>query len=152
MLGAPEVRFIGGGGSRGREPVFDVLRVVPFDGVFVQELGVKLKDRGGVGRGVQGQAPVRDASQFAHHRRIQVDDRADVAARPRKPRGRRAAHFRLGADAFFPDAECLRATLEHSSPHAFRARRIYTVAEPLQRARFPREAARRRTRLVSIAA
>jgi hypothetical protein len=64
----------------------------------------------------------------------------------------RCAHFRLRRDLFFPETPALRPTLSAASPPAFRCRRIFTVAEPLQRARFPRDAARRRTMLAPVAA
>jgi hypothetical protein len=54
----------------------------------------------------------------------------------------RPAHFRLPTPHFVPDTPSLRALLVDASPPAFRARGIYTVAEPLHRARFPREARR----------
>jgi hypothetical protein len=52
---------------------------------------------------------------------------------------RRPQHFALEEPVFKPDLQALRSTLLAESPEAFRSRNIYTVAEPLQRARFPRE-------------
>ena len=67
---------------------------------------------------------------------------------------RRPAHFRLAAPQFVPATPALMSVLVRTSPPAFRARRIYTVSEPLQRARFPQEgpvAARRIARGRSLA-
>jgi hypothetical protein len=50
----------------------------------------------------------------------------------------RPQHFRLSAPAFFPPSAPLQAYLYFESPLAFRRRRIFTMPEPLQRARFPR--------------
>ncbi len=55
---------------------------------------------------------------------------------------RRTAHAGLDGPRFVPDSKALRGMLVVGSPPAFRARMIFTVPEPLQRARFPREARR----------
>ena len=55
---------------------------------------------------------------------------------------RRPEHDRLTRPTFLPDSKALRGTLIVESPPAFRARMIFTFVEPLQRARFPRDAAR----------
>jgi hypothetical protein len=55
---------------------------------------------------------------------------------------RRSEHNRLCRPAFVPDSRALRGTLIAESPPAFRSRMIFTFVEPLQRARFPRDAAR----------
>jgi hypothetical protein len=53
---------------------------------------------------------------------------------------RRPAHYALSSPRFVPDSRALRATLLLESPPAFRSRLLFTFLEPLQRARFPREA------------
>ena len=50
----------------------------------------------------------------------------------------RPQHFQMTTPAFFPPSAPLRGYLYFESPPAFRRRRIFTVPEPLQRARFPR--------------
>ena len=55
---------------------------------------------------------------------------------------RRPEHYQLSRPAFVPDSKALRGTLIAESPPAFRARMIFTFVEPLQRARFPRDATR----------
>lgn len=50
----------------------------------------------------------------------------------------RPQHFRLSAPAFFPPSVSLRGYLYFESPPAFRRRLIFTLSDPLQRARFPR--------------
>jgi hypothetical protein len=55
---------------------------------------------------------------------------------------RRPEHYRLSRPAFVPDSMALRGTLIVESPPAFRSRMIFTFVEPLQRARFPRDAKR----------
>jgi hypothetical protein len=53
---------------------------------------------------------------------------------------RRPEHFSLDRPAFIPDSSpALRAHAFFHSPKAFRSRMIFTFAEPLQRARFPRD-------------
>jgi hypothetical protein len=52
---------------------------------------------------------------------------------------RRPGHYRLGLPKFIPETVALRPTLLSESPAAFRSRMIFTFAEPLQRARFPRK-------------
>ncbi len=54
----------------------------------------------------------------------------------------RAAHFALEQPHFLPDARSMRGLIIVESPPAFRARLIFTRAEPLARARFPRDALR----------
>jgi hypothetical protein len=54
----------------------------------------------------------------------------------------RAAHFALEEPHFLPDARALRGLIIVESPPAFRARLIFTRAEPLARARFPRKVPR----------
>jgi hypothetical protein len=54
----------------------------------------------------------------------------------------RPEHDRLTRPRFVPDAAALRGMLLVMSPPAFRARLLFTVAEPLTRARFPRDAER----------
>lgn len=49
----------------------------------------------------------------------------------------RPKHFMLSTPAFFPPSESLQAYLFFESPLAFRRRLIFTMPEPLQRARFP---------------
>ena len=51
----------------------------------------------------------------------------------------RPIHYRLAHPRFVPDSQALRSTLLAMSPPAFRSRLIFTIAEPLQRARFPRD-------------
>lgn len=53
---------------------------------------------------------------------------------------RRPGHYLLDIPKFLPDTAVLRPTLLSESPAAFRSRMIFTFAEPLQRARFPRSA------------
>jgi hypothetical protein len=55
---------------------------------------------------------------------------------------RRPAHCTLSVPRFVPDSKALRRTLLLESPPAFRSRLLFTFVEPLQRARFPREANR----------
>jgi hypothetical protein len=55
---------------------------------------------------------------------------------------RRPIHDRLSRPRFVPDSKALRGLLIVMSPPAFRSRLIFTIAEPLQRARFPREVKR----------
>jgi hypothetical protein len=54
----------------------------------------------------------------------------------------RAAHFALEEPHFLPAARALRGVIIVESPPAFRARLIFTRAEPLARARFPRDSQR----------
>jgi hypothetical protein len=54
----------------------------------------------------------------------------------------RAAHFALEEPHFLPDARALGGLIIVESPPAFRARLIFTRAEPLARARFPRDVPR----------
>jgi hypothetical protein len=54
----------------------------------------------------------------------------------------RPEHSRLTGPRFVPDARSLRGMLIVMSPPAFRSRLLFTVAEPLMRARFPRDARR----------
>jgi hypothetical protein len=49
----------------------------------------------------------------------------------------RTQHFRLAEPAFLPPSPALRAYMFFESPPAFRRRRIFTLPEPLRRARFP---------------
>lgn len=51
---------------------------------------------------------------------------------------RRPVHNGLRLPRFVPEARELRAMLLVESPPAFRSRLLFTCAEPLQRARFPR--------------
>jgi hypothetical protein len=51
----------------------------------------------------------------------------------------RPQHFKLSTPAFFPPSVVLQAYLYFESPLAFRRRLIFTMPEPLQRARFPRK-------------
>lgn len=60
---------------------------------------------------------------------------------------RRALHFALEQPRFLPDSRALRGALIVESPPAFRARLIFTGAEPLDRARFPADSARARVPL-----
>ncbi len=55
---------------------------------------------------------------------------------------RRPEHNRLTRPTFVPDSNALRSMLIVESPPAFRSRMIFTFVEPLQRARFPRDATR----------
>jgi hypothetical protein len=55
---------------------------------------------------------------------------------------RRSEHNRLSRPTFVPDSKALRGILMTESPPAFRSRMIFTVIEPLQRARFPRDVPR----------
>ena len=57
-----------------------------------------------------------------------------IPAWPRRPE-----HYRLDLPKFIPDTAALKPTLLAESPAAFRSRMIFTFAEPLQRARFPRK-------------
>jgi hypothetical protein len=54
----------------------------------------------------------------------------------------RPEHSLLTRPRFVPDARALRGMLIVMSPPAFRSRLLFTVAEPLTRARFPRDAKR----------
>jgi hypothetical protein len=54
----------------------------------------------------------------------------------------RAVHFALETPVFVPASRALRGVLIVESPPAFRSRMIFTRAEPLARARFPRDAVR----------
>lgn len=58
------------------------------------------------------------------------------------PWTRRPEHYRLSRPTFVPDSKALRGILITESPPAFRSRMIFTFVEPLQRARFPRDATR----------
>jgi hypothetical protein len=51
----------------------------------------------------------------------------------------RREHFSLDRPHFMPDARELRGVLLVESPPAFRSRLIFTGAEPLDRARFPKD-------------
>lgn len=55
---------------------------------------------------------------------------------------RRPEHYQLSRPTFVPDSIALHGTLIAESPPAFRSRMIFTFVEPLQRARFPRDATR----------
>jgi hypothetical protein len=59
----------------------------------------------------------------------------------------RAVHFALEKPLFLPPSRALRGVLIVESPAAFRSRLIFTRAEPLARARFPRDAVRARVPL-----
>ena len=59
----------------------------------------------------------------------------------------RAEHFRLEKPVFLPASPTLRGVLVVESPPAFRSRLLFTSAEPLLRARFPRDAVRARVPL-----
>jgi hypothetical protein len=59
----------------------------------------------------------------------------------------RPAHFALEKPHFIPDARALKGVLIVESPPAFRSRLIFTGAEPLDRARFPKDVARARVPL-----
>lgn len=50
---------------------------------------------------------------------------------------RRPIHFALMKPVFMPQSLALRTALIAESPSAFRSRLIYTMAEPLRRAKFP---------------
>ena len=54
----------------------------------------------------------------------------------------RAGHFALTEPIFMPPSKALQRMLIAESPPAFRSRLIFTMAEPLQRARFPADAER----------
>jgi hypothetical protein len=54
----------------------------------------------------------------------------------------RPEHFALEEPAFLPAAQALRGVVIVESPPAFRSRLLFTRAEPLQRARFPKDAPR----------
>ena len=54
----------------------------------------------------------------------------------------RPAHFALEKPHFMPDSRALRGVLIVESPPAFRSRLIFTGAEPLDRARFPKDVPR----------
>jgi hypothetical protein len=54
----------------------------------------------------------------------------------------RAEHFALEKPHFMPDSRALRGVLIVESPPAFRSRLIFTGAEPLDRARFPKDVPR----------
>jgi hypothetical protein len=56
------------------------------------------------------------------------------------PWTRRPEHYALSRPKFVPDSLALRSVLLAESPAPFRSRLIFTFFEPLQRARFPREA------------
>jgi hypothetical protein len=58
------------------------------------------------------------------------------------PWTQRRVHFALNDPVFLPASPALRAIVIVESPPAFRARLIFTRAEPLARARFPRDAQR----------
>jgi hypothetical protein len=49
----------------------------------------------------------------------------------------RSEHFALQDPAFFPPSRALRGVLIVESPPAFRSRLLFTMVEPLARARFP---------------
>jgi hypothetical protein len=55
---------------------------------------------------------------------------------------RRPFHYALSRPRFVPDNRVLRGALIVMSPPAFRARLLFTIAEPLRRARFPRDVER----------
>lgn len=52
---------------------------------------------------------------------------------------RRPEHYAVRRPIFIPDSRALRPVLLAESPAAFRSRMLFTFAEPLQRARFPRD-------------
>jgi hypothetical protein len=54
----------------------------------------------------------------------------------------RREHFALEKPHFMPDSRALRSILLVESPPAFRSRLIFTGAEPLDRARFPKDVPR----------
>jgi hypothetical protein len=55
---------------------------------------------------------------------------------------RRAVHFAIEDPHFAPAAKAMRGVVIVESPPAFRSRLIFTRAEPLARARFPRDVPR----------
>jgi hypothetical protein len=55
---------------------------------------------------------------------------------------RRSLHYGLARPRFIPEGKELQGALIVMSPPAFRSRLLFTIAEPLQRARFPRDATR----------
>jgi hypothetical protein len=59
----------------------------------------------------------------------------------------RLVHFALEEPRFLPDSRALRGALIVESPPAFRSRLLFTAAEPLDRARFPKNVARARVPL-----
>jgi hypothetical protein len=59
----------------------------------------------------------------------------------------RPVHFALEQPRFLPDSRALRGALIVESPPAFRSRLLFTGAEPLDRARFPKDVARARVPL-----
>ena len=59
----------------------------------------------------------------------------------------RPVHFALEEPRFLPDSRPLRGALIVESPPAFRSRLLFTAAEPLDRARFPKNVARARVPL-----
>lgn len=59
----------------------------------------------------------------------------------------RVIHFALDRPHFLPASKALRGALIVESPPAFRSRLIFTGAEPLDRARFPKDVARARVPL-----
>jgi hypothetical protein len=59
----------------------------------------------------------------------------------------RPEHFALQKPVFHPDSHALRGILLVESPPAFRSRLLFTMAEPLDRARFPAGVARARVAL-----
>jgi hypothetical protein len=63
------------------------------------------------------------------------------------PWTQRPVHFALDEPRFLPDSKALRGALIVESPPAFRSRLIFTGAEPLDRARFPKDAVRARVPL-----
>jgi len=54
----------------------------------------------------------------------------------------RAGHFALRSPVFMPPSKALQSLLIAESPPVFRSRLIFTGAEPLERARFPRDVTR----------
>ncbi len=54
----------------------------------------------------------------------------------------RPGHFALKTPVFMPPSKALQTLLICESPAAFRSRLIFTFAEPLERARFPKGVAR----------
>jgi hypothetical protein len=59
----------------------------------------------------------------------------------------RPEHFALEEPHFLPASRAMRGIVIVESPPAFRSRLIFTRAEPLDRARFPRDVARARVPL-----
>jgi hypothetical protein len=59
----------------------------------------------------------------------------------------REAHFALEEPRFMPDSRALRGVLLVESPPAFRSRLLFTMIEPLARARFPVDTPRAQTAL-----